>query len=182
MMDITFKKLIPLGILSFSLGVLLIFLFDFSLTPPLLTTIGIELVAFELIRRMLYRKDSVSAFGKLLLGFSALNFLRHAEFFYILNHIPPTFEFDEELLFLPNFWLQFLWLFVSLSIVGKGLGLAFRKDDSPFMDYTDSKEFKTLFLIILLLMLLETPVFGIHGDFGGGLHGHGFWDAWMHIH
>lgn len=168
------------GILICLLGLMIFFLGDNFLIANILIIVGVELVLLELVRKYLMRKLSIKVLTNGILIFSILNFLRHSIFFIVLFNIRQSYENSAEF----NWFLitESIWFIASVWILSRGLNLLFPKENINYQDYSSSKEFRFLILLILSLFALEIPVFGIHGDLGGYLHGHGFWDGWSHIH
>lgn len=174
------KNVVRYGALIFVLGLLMTFLVDTFLMPNILMVLGIEVVVLELLRKYLIKKASIKILGYTILAFSVLNFLRHSLFFVVITRIRALYEDD------PWFhWFltkEVTWFIVSVWILFRGLNLLFPKEDVSFMKYIDSREFKILIVLIIILFVLEIPMFGIHGNFGGYPHGHAFWDASSHLH
>ncbi len=150
------------------------------LIPQILVVFGIELLILGGIKDYVFKQSSVRNLGLVLLTFSMLNFLRHSTFFIVISQIQTSFEREPYFLFFLA--REIIWLLVSLWILSRGLLVAKRKTDLDFEAYIKSREFKFLSISILILLALEIPVFGIHHGFGGGLHGHGFWELGLHFH
>lgn len=151
------------------------------LIPQILVVLGIELLILGGIKDYVFKRSSIRNLGFVLLIFSMLNFLRHSTFFIVISQIGRLFEHDSYFLFFLA--REIVWLLVSLWILSRGLLVAKRKNKLNFEAYIKSREFKFLSISILILLALEIPVFGIHhGGFGGGLHGHGFWELGLHFH
>ncbi len=148
--------------------------------PEVLIVLGLELTVVELVRKYIFKRSSLKALGIIILLFSALNFLRHSTFLLILWNILDYFEPD--LYFLIYFTLESIWLAASIWILRQGVSLAKELPNMSFAAYTHTKKYKILIVGILVLLILEIPIFGIHGDYTGGLHGHGIWTSFSHIH
>ena len=167
------------GILGM-LGVVLCLSMDQILIPQILAVIGIEVAVLEAVRKYLYQSESIRTLGITIVIFSILNFLRHATFFNVVSRIGECYE--HSLAFQGFLLRETVWLLASLWILSKGVKLLGATEAPTFGEYVQAKEFKILARLILLLLILEIPLVGIHGDFGGGLHGHGFWEIGMHLH
>ncbi|WP_367392194.1 hypothetical protein [Lewinella sp. LCG006] len=174
------KKIAIYGLLMFVVGLVIAFLADDFLIPGVLMIVGMEVVFLELVRKYLIKKSSIKILAYTILVFSILNFLRHNVFFIVVSRISELYKNDPDF----NWFLvtEFIWFWVSIWILSRGFNLLFPKEEINYEEYTASKEFRVVVVLILCLLALEIPVFGIHGNFGGYLHGHGFWDAWLHIH
>ena len=161
-------------------GVVLCLSMDQILIPQILAVIGIEVAVWEAVRKYLYQSESIRRLGIAIVIFSILNFLRHATFFFVVSRIGECYE--NSLAFQGFLLRETVWLLASLWILSRGLKLLSATEDPTFGEYVQVKEFKILANLIITLLILEIPLFGIHGDFVGGLHGHGFWEIGMHIH
>ncbi|MEL7421640.1 MAG: hypothetical protein AAFN81_01560 [Bacteroidota bacterium] len=174
------RRILLYGLLLFLLGLLVAFAIDNSLMPGILMVLGVEITFLELLRRYLVKQSSIQVLAGVILALSVLNFLRHAMFFSVITKIRELYTSYLEI----RWYLvtEFIWLVASIWIVLCGLKLLFPKGGITFAEYTTSREFSVLALLILFLFDLEIPVFGIHGNFGGYLHGHSFWDSASHLH
>ena len=166
------------GIVAIS-GIGLGFKIDEMLFPQILAVLGIEIVIFESVRKYIFKKSSVKTLGITIIFFSILNFIRHSMFFIVISRIGELFENSPDFIWFLS--RESIWLIASSWILFKGINLVKEKEETDFKEYVKSKEFKILTTLIIVLLILEVPLFGIHGDFGGGLHGHGFWDGGTHI-
>ncbi|MEL7248234.1 MAG: hypothetical protein AAFO03_07435 [Bacteroidota bacterium] len=174
------KHIVLYGVLIFLLGLLIAYSIDNSLLPGILMVLGMELTFLELLRRYLVKQSSIKLLGAAILVLSVLNFLRHAAFLKLIPRIRELYVSYLEV----RWYLitESIWLMISIWIAWCGLKLLFSKEVMSFGAYTASKEFSVLALLILFLFDLEIPVFGLHGNFGGYVHGHSFWDSASHLH
>lgn len=179
-MKIKTWQIISIGGLLVIGGVGLGYILDELLYSQILAVLGIEIVIIELIRNYIFKKRSLRILGIIILIFSILNFFRHKFFFEIISRFSELYDNSLEwnLLLLR----EFLWLILSVWILIQGINLLAKNDKIGFGEYSQSIKFKILIIGILILFALEVPVFGIHGDFGGSLHGHSFWDGGTHFH
>ena len=179
-MKIKSWQIILFGGIMATIGIALGFKMDEMLFPQILAVLGIEIVIIESVRIYIIKKESVKILGVSIIIFSILNFLRHSMFFIVLSRIGELYENSTDF----NWFLlrESIWLIASIWILTRGVKLIKDNEEAIFEEYVKSKEFKILATLIFILLILEIPIFGIHGDFGGGLHGHGLWDGGAHIH
>lgn len=161
-------------------GIVSTFLLNELLLPQIFIVVGIEILVVTFIRSYVFKKCSIKLLGIIISLFSIVNFLRHSVFFMVISRINEVFDSDS---YFSNFLLkEITWLIPSTWIVFQAIRLIGNSRAYVFNHYVKSFKFRILSVIILILLVLEIPVFGIHGDFGGGLHGHSFWDGGTHLH
>lgn len=174
------QKTILLGGIFMAIGIVLGLIVDEVLISQILVVLGIEIIIFELVRKYIFKKSSIKILGVSILFFSILNILRHSTFFFIISRLKEFYE--NSIVFNQYLFRESIWLIASIWILGKGIQLIKNEKEKEFKEYVKSQEFKIITALIIIILFLEIPIFGIHGGFGGGLHGHGFWDKGLHMH
>jgi len=162
------------------MGIASIILFENIFFTQIFLVIGLELIVLSLVSKYVLKSASLKVLGIVIIVFSTLNFFRHSVFLIVLSRIFELYEGDSD--FTTFLMRGFDWLLGALWIAYIGLKLVFDPPEVTFDTYVKSSQFQALAVIIIVLLILEIPVFGIHGDFGGRLHGHSYWDAGMHMH
>jgi hypothetical protein len=75
-----------------------------------------------------------------------------------------------------------IWLIPTIAMIWIIFFLFKNKDTLEFQQFIRTKKFQFAILFIFIAILLEAPIFGLHQNSAGIVHGHAFWDAWTHVH
>lgn len=159
-------------------GIVLYFMSDFYWAGEIFGYLGLSLLVLDITNKKVRKNKDIKTLAIVFSIFTALNLLRHWYVFHILT----SFEILSDLEF--DFFLirEIIWLIPTILMVLISFKLVKNKGKTDFDYYIKTKELKLVVGFILIAIFLELPIFGIHPDFIGGSHGHGFWDAWSHIH
>ena len=125
------------------------------------------------------KQNNTKALGWYLIIFSVVNIIRHFEDWYILMHLQ---EFIESAYFRSHYIYAtglFIWLLASAYIWT--VSIKFVRVNYTLSDIFKNNRTKILLTILIILFVLEIPIFNWHGDFTGQIHGHSFWNN-NHIH
>ncbi len=127
---------------------------------------------------LMTKKESIRTATIILLLVSILNILRHVpNFIFIIKYYDwETFEFS------PFIIKELIWLIPTFFLIIVTKTTWTNKNRSTYKQLIKSKRFKIAIGVILVGVFLELPIWGIHGDFFGQLHGHSFWNSFTHIH
>ncbi len=173
------KLFVFLGILITGFGLTLIYVDIFNVIGTFLYSIGIAGLTFTPIIHHITTKKSIRLLGLYLILFSIVNIVRHYQDFYSLYYFKDLIENDfyysenRYLIHLPIWLIMTIWLLkYSVQTI---------MTNKTYETYLKRTETKFIITIIIVLTLLELPIFGWHPDFVGGLHGHSFWGN-LHFH
>lgn len=145
----------------------------------ILSTIGlIGIVLLPLIKHV-QKKRNLKLLGFYLLVFSLANIGRHYIDFYIFYDFQDYWNDYWEFNKVGYLVVLGLWVIVTFIILKYSIGLFKTKDD--FETVIRTKKTMIIMILVGIIILLEFPIFNWHGDFGGGIHGHSYWNRW-HIH
>lgn len=173
------KILVLFGILLTGFGLTLTYVDILSIIGTFLFSFGIVGLIFTPIIYHIRTRKSVRLLGFYLILFLIVNIIRHYQDFYSLYHLKDLIENDfyysenRYLIHLPIWFIMTIWLLkFSVQTI---------MTDKAYETYLKRKESKIIITIIIVLTMLELPIFGWHLDFVGGLHGHSFWGN-LHFH
>jgi len=127
---------------------------------------------------VIVKSKRIKVLGFVLLGISLLNLLRHIRFYITL----VLYHFYSSDFMSGYYFREYVWVFPTCVMLAYAIRLCIIKTDLDFNQYVKTKSFKIFILFYCIAILLECPIFGIHGDFGGSIHGHALWDSGYHFH
>lgn len=160
-------------------GIMMLFLFNFRFIFQLLGYYGIVLICLSTIKHSIIKKKSVKHIGGLIILFSMLNLMNHWRYFiYITDYFPNFFNSVYPLRSI----IQFFWLIGSLWMLNQGVKRYRHHGNYQFNNLFQARSFRIVLIGICALILLETPIFGLHNGFLGEVHGHSFWNNHLHLH
>ena len=169
----TYRFLIE--IIFFISGLLLMFLINNNYwIGEIIAFLGLSIFIVDLIAGLIRRKRNIQTISVIFFIFIILNLIRHFEFY--------TFNIEYYQWIPFKFFLELFWLIPSLLMICVFIRLVVNRNMIDYLDYTKTKDFIFAIGFMVIAIILEFPVFGIHNGFFSGLHGHGLWDAWTHIH
>jgi hypothetical protein len=172
----TYRIVIELAVLI--CGLILIFQTDNYWLGELICYIGLTALILDLTIRIVRKLRDIKTLAILFSAFTLLNIIRHLNFYLYLPTVISAKIFQYYLITL----IELLWLLPSIFMILISLKLIINKKQLNYQTYVKSKEFRFVIMFVFLAIALEMPVFGFQPDFFGDLHGHGFWEAWTHIH
>lgn len=152
-----------------SLSLVMLFFTSERLYSALLGFIGLNGLCVGLSLRQLKSANSLRIFGGYLLIYLLCLILIDLrglgnELYYVVNYGQISFASRTIL-------LTILAVFAIYYVIKGG----------ALNRTAKSKVFIISAVILLIYILLALPIYGIHGDLGGRLHGHSYWDAY-HFH
>lgn len=158
-------RIIILGIVITFAGIILALVSNDHLIPPALILIGIEIVILEFLRKYIYKRQSIKVIGVIVVLLSMLNFLIHEKSLILYSRISKLYNSDHDIN-LQIFKVSF-WLLISIWTLFQGVRLIIRNEKIEFSTYIASKSYKLLVGIIILLFILELPIYEIIAGYGG---------------
>ncbi len=151
---------------------------DYSTIGEIIAYIGLSTFIVDWLYRLVCKKRNISTILIIFIIFTVLNLIRHFPIFFYLSRLTDGYVKAFELyIIIHSIWLGptiiLIWITIKLIINNKVL---------EYNDYVRSNSFKIAVIVILLAIFFELPIWGFHPNFAGGIHAHGLWDAWVHIH
>jgi hypothetical protein len=177
-MKITWTYRIILELAVLISGLILLFQTDNYWIGELISFIGLTSFILDMTIRIIWKQQDIKTLAIVFSVFTLLNLIRHLNFYIYLPTLISFENFQFELII----FRELIWFLPSVLMVLVSVRLIINKKQINYQAYVKTKEFRYVIMFVLLAIALEMPVFGFHPDYLGGTHGHGFWDAWTHIH
>ena len=160
-------------------GLVLIFrTYQFYWLGTILVYFGLSTLVIDSTVGIIQKKKDIKTLAIVFTIFSLINALRHLNFYIHISYLESIAEIEFHI----YYFLEFFWIIPSLLMFWVSIKLLINESQIDYREYIKSKEFKYVLGFVFIAILLEFPIFGVHGDFFGGIHGHGIWEAWTHIH
>jgi hypothetical protein len=177
MLNTRYRIIIEMIILG--LGIFFLFLnINYYWIAEMIMYFGFFAFIIDFIIWIILKKQTVRVLGIIISILTFVNLLRHIDFYNLLFDIRLQFKLQ----YLKYHIREIIWFFPSILMIYYSVKLLINKEKMGFIKYVEEVEFKIILGFFLLAIILDFPIFGVHGDLGGGLHGHGFWDAYFHLH
>ena len=175
-----FKFRLILSVTLFAIGIISLYFTELRLISEIAIVVGLQVFIFSIAFHFVFRKKSINLLGVSLIAFSNLYLCIHYIFFIFILRFQELYDYDPYLIG----WItgQLIVVIIAMLIFFHGCWLIKNYDSKKFNIYIRSNIYRTIIGLILILLILELPIFGIHGDFGGIVHGHSIWNSQLHMH
>jgi hypothetical protein len=141
-----------------------------KLFSPIAFFVGVNTVLITIALAHIERKNSAKLFsaylGLFLLAYMILDYLSNGEVKLLF------FTYERPLaIILRSIIYLYLVGFVAFGVIWQG----------NFLQLKGKIAFKIAVILLACFLLIELPIYDIHGDFGGHSHGHPLWEG-FHFH
>jgi hypothetical protein len=133
----------------------------------------IVLIFWDIIR---FKKSKKLMIVSLILFFSFEVAFSVSELFYYFKHYILKIQ-----VFSIRSILIYTWVILTTLSILLIIRIIIKKQKTKFDDLIIMNELRIIVLFIIILIIMKIPVFDIHPNLGGVLHGHSFW-YWSHLH
>jgi hypothetical protein len=168
------KYRVLVGIILLITGLFIYSLTNFNFVGEILIYLGLASLIIDYLIEFIFRRKNLKILGFIFLIFSIVNLLLHINFYTKLTGTGKVIDI--------KYGVYFIRDLIWLIIIRVSVRIIINKNNKKFEDYINGTEYKLILAFIILMIILEIPIFGIEGDFIKGLHGRGLLDSWMNMH